>query len=71
AALEGAKAVKALMEDVELPTSLAEIGVPKGDLPELAAEALEKYPRPNNPRQLTKEGALKLYERIWEGRLGD
>jgi alcohol dehydrogenase len=70
AALEGAKAVRALMEDVGLPTSLKELGAPKGDLPKLAAEMIEKYPRPNSPRQFTKEGALKLYERIWEGRLG-
>jgi len=70
AALEGAKAVRALMEDVGLPTSLKELGAPKGDLPKLAAEMIEKYPRPNSPRQLTKESALKLYERIWEGRLG-
>lgn len=71
AAVEGAKAVKALMEDVELPTSLSELGVPKGDLQELAVEVLEKYPRPNSPRQLTKEGALRLYERMWEGKIGD
>jgi hypothetical protein len=30
---------------------------------------IEKYPRPNSPRQLTKEGALRLYERIWEGKI--
>ena len=36
-------------------------------LPKLAKECIEKYPRKNNPRELTYEDALKLYENMWEG----
>jgi len=63
-------AVKKLIEDVNLPSSLKEAGVPKEDLPILAEELVNVYPRQNNPRIITKEEAIKLYERAWEGRIG-
>lgn len=72
--LEGAfkaiVAVKELIEDVGLPSSLKETGVPKAVLPILADELVNFYPRPNNPKQITKKEAMELYEKAWEGRIG-
>ena len=69
AAWKAIKAVKKLIEDVKLPTSLKEIGVPKEKLPEYAEELVTQYPRPNNPRRVTKEDILVMYEKMWEGEL--
>ena len=70
-AFKAVVAVKKLIEDVKLPSSLREAGVPKKDLQVLAEELITFYPRQNNPRMITKEDAIKLYERAWEGRIGD
>lgn len=70
-AFKAVVAVKKLIEDVGLPSSLREAGVPKKDLQVLAEELITFYPRQNNPRMITKEDAIKLYERAWEGRIGD
>jgi len=69
-AFKAVAAVKRLIEDVGLPSSLKEAGVPKEDLPILAEELVNVYPRQNNPRAITKEEAVKLYERAWEGEIG-
>ena len=61
-------AVKRLMEEVNVPTRLKDVGVPKEALPELAQE-LMRSPCPYDPRKLTKEDAIKIYERMWEGKL--
>jgi alcohol dehydrogenase len=76
AAYKGIYAVRQLIEDIGLPTTLREIGVKKEELPKLAEDML------NIPwitvfweyftiRQMTKENALKLLENIWEGNLGE
>jgi alcohol dehydrogenase class IV len=58
-----------LLQDLRIPRSLREMGIPREDLKNLAREMIEVYPRPNNPRQLTIEEAEKLYEEMWDGTL--
>jgi alcohol dehydrogenase len=76
ASYKGIYAVKQLIEDIGLPTTLKEIGVKKEDLPKLAEDML------NIPwitvfweyftiREMTSKNALKLLENIWEGKLGE
>lgn len=67
AASKAVQLVLRLMNDVELPTSLKEINIPQADLQDLAHEMVTTYHRPNNPRKVTPENALKLYQRIWRG----
>lgn len=59
--------VRSLLRDLNMPLNLQELDIPKDDLKLLAKELIEKYPRKNNPRQLTFEDSLKLYKRMWEG----
>ena len=70
ASSDAAYAVKELMIDVDLPTSLKEIGISKEEIPEMA-EALLGNTRllSRNPRIITKKHAVLLFEKIWEGRL--
>lgn len=68
AAEKSVEAVKQLVQEVGVPTDLRSIGVQKAILPNLAAECLEKYPRPNNPVLMSPQDAVALYNRIWEGR---
>lgn len=68
AAEKSVEAVKHLVQEVGVPTNLKSIGVQQAILPLLAAECLEKYPRPNNPVPLSAQEAVALYKRIWEGR---
>lgn len=59
-------AVRTLCEDIGIPLSLSEIGVPGDDIPRLVEGAL-KVTRPveNNPRKLEKEEAQYIYERAF------
>ena len=71
AAYAAVDAVRELIEDVGLPTTLKEVGVMKKDLPGLAEKAV------TNPwiktmfsyaiRDMTKEAALKFLEKMWGG----
>ena len=58
--------IRTLCEDIGIPSSLAEIGVPGDDIPKLVEGAL-KVTRPveNNPRKLEKEEAQYIYERAF------
>jgi alcohol dehydrogenase len=59
--------VHQLIKDVGMPRSLKEMNVPREDLDMLAKELVEKYQRYNNPRRLSYEDALRLYEVMWDG----
>lgn len=66
---EGARAVeavRALCRDIGIPTSLADLGIPRSDIPMLAEGAL-KVTRPveNNPRSLGKDEAESLYQQAF------
>lgn len=57
-----------LCKDIGLPTDMRGIGVPEEDIPGLAAVAM-KVARPleNNPRPLSEEDAIRIYENAYNG----
>jgi len=76
AAYRGIYAVKKLLEDLNLPTSLSRVkGADKRDLAKIV-EILAENPRAYQAfaddckRKMTKEDIKKLLENIWEGTLG-
>jgi alcohol dehydrogenase len=71
AAYKGINAVRQLIKDVDLPVAYKDIGMKEEDL-EKVAELLVTSPRiadirPNLVRKLTRENALWLIKRAWEG----
>jgi alcohol dehydrogenase class IV len=54
--------LRSIADDSGLPSSLAELGVAKSDLPRLAQEASEQWTGRFNPRPLN---ALEIYECAW------
>lgn len=76
AAYKGVYAVKKLLEDLNLPTSLSMVkGADKNDLAEIV-EILTENPRAYQAfaddckRKMTKENVKKLLEKMWKGTLG-
>jgi alcohol dehydrogenase class IV len=71
AATHAAKAVNDLMVDVNLPTSLKELGIPRNALPAMAEKLLATSRLlARNPRHMRREDAVRLFERMWGGKLG-
>lgn len=68
AAAAAVDAVRTLCKDIGIPSNLAEIGVPRADIPVLVEGAL-KVTRPveNNPRILGNDEAAAIYERAFRG----
>ena len=58
-----------LTADVKLPLSLKEMGFKHEDVAKMGELNVAKYPRPNNPRSMSKEDSLALFEAMWEGDL--
>ena len=56
-----------LTKDVKMPVSLKEMGFRHEDVPKMAEICITKYPRPNNPRPMSKEDCLALFEAMWQG----
>ncbi len=56
--------VKELKEDLGLPT-LKDLGVEKGDLEKLAEMSENNISNPSNPRPMSKEDYLKLFEKAY------
>ena len=54
--------LREIASDAGLPSSLAELGVPKADLPRLSEEAAEQWTGRFNPRPIN---ALEIYECAW------
>lgn len=69
AAQRAAEMVYDLIVDIKMPVSLKEIGFRHEDVPRMAEICVAKYPRPNNPRPMTKEECLPLFEAMWKGKL--
>lgn len=66
AALKAVEAVKKLAQDIEVPLRLSDLGIPKSALPWMAEEALKVVrPLENNPRSISKEDALRIYEAVY------
>lgn len=69
AAKEAVKTTWRLVEDLDVPLSLKDIGVSRAELEKLAERTVKEWPRPNSPIELTKERVLKVYESMYEGKL--
>ena len=63
--------IQSLCRDVGIPEALRSLGLAREQLPEMVAECLERYPRPNNPRPLEQRALASLYQAMWEGRPAD
>ena len=59
-----------LNEALGMPASLEEVSVRRQDLPAMVDECLDKYPRPNNPVPVEREGLLELYDHLFTGDVG-
>ena len=65
-ARHAAKAVKALYEDLVIPQSLTELGIPKDAIPEMAEAAMAVTRlMGNNPRSMTAADAVEIYEKAY------
>jgi len=75
AAYKGIYAVRQLIEDVGLPTTLKEIGVKREEIPKLAEDMvtipwIKDFFDYYTIREMTKENAIKLLQNMWERKLG-
>ncbi len=62
------EAVFELAEDVGVPMTLTELGIPEDAIPEMAKGAMEvAVPIANNPRPMTVEAAMEIYRNAYEG----
>ena len=66
AAMLAVESVKRLAQDLEVPQRLSDLGIPKTAIPAMAEEAM-KVARPleNNPRPVSLEDAVGIYERVF------
>ncbi len=64
-----AEKARGIAEHLKIPTTLKELGVAESDLPTLAEECLEMYPRPNSPLVFDRRSMSEFYRRMWEGNL--
>jgi len=63
-------AVKELIEELGLPSTLREMNVLKDELPNLADQTLKTtYGVSSNPRRIAKEEMLNIYENMWTGKV--
>ncbi|MEM0453567.1 MAG: iron-containing alcohol dehydrogenase [Sulfolobales archaeon] len=69
AAEEVIKATWKLVEDLDVPLSLRDIGISKSEVETIAERSVKEWPRPNSPIELTKERVTKVVEAMYEGRL--
>jgi len=68
AAVMAVRAVHKLTQDLNIPW-LRDLGATREQLPSLAEACISDWSRTNSPRQLTKESALEVFERMWAGKL--
>jgi alcohol dehydrogenase len=74
-AYKGIYAVRELIEDVGLPTTLKEIGVKRKEIPKIAEDMLttpwtKVFFDFYTIREMTKENAIRLLENMWDGKVG-
>ncbi len=67
AAQRAVEMVYDLTAEVKMPVSLKEMGFQHEDVYKMAEICITKYPRVNNPRPMSKEDCLALFEAMWEG----
>lgn len=56
-----------LTASLQMPASLAEVGIAANDIPTMAAEIVELYPRPNSPAPLATEPLTRLLQHFRDG----
>ncbi|MDE6416456.1 MAG: lactaldehyde reductase [Duncaniella sp.] len=64
AAMAAVKAVRDLAIKVGIPQHLTELGISASDIPALAAQAIEDVCTPGNPRDVTLEEIVELYNKV-------
>jgi len=69
AAQRAVELVYDLIADVKVPLSLKEMGFKREHIPKVAELCITRYPRANNPRPMSKEQCLALFESMWEGKI--
>lgn len=74
ASYKSIEATLRLMDDIDTPISLKEVGVPREDLKRLAEYVVNERQhmynlKAFNPRRLTLENVTQLLEKMWEGRI--
>ena len=74
AAQEAVRSVSRLVEDLELPTSLKALRIPKSELPRIVSYIVEErqfmYDLTSwNPKKLSTENVTELFDKMWEGSL--
>ncbi len=62
-----AREVHRLGTSIGIPEAWRTLGLTHEDLPALVDECVSRYPRPNNPRPLTHDSLLRLYQAAWDG----
>jgi len=68
-AQRAAQLVYDLMVDVKMPLSLENMGFKHEVIPKMAEVCITRYPRVNNPRPMSKEECVALFESMWEGKV--
>jgi alcohol dehydrogenase class IV len=59
-----------LLENIGLPATLRQYGgIAESDLTAAAEMMIEKYPRPENPRPMDRNEAIRFWRSMWEGNL--
>lgn len=61
--------VNDLAASLQIPLSLAAVGITADDLPSMAAECCERYPRPNNPRTVERREVERLLRQFHAGEI--
>jgi alcohol dehydrogenase class IV len=66
AAYRSVEAVKNLLRDVDMPTTLTELNIPRSAIPEMAAASINVTRlMGNNPRRMTAKDSEKVYEKAF------
>jgi alcohol dehydrogenase class IV len=70
AAFSSARAFKKLLVDLNFPTSIKDIGVTKDMIPDIAKNVFKSTAHvPRNPRKITEEDMVSLFEKAYLGKL--
>lgn len=59
------EAVSELSKTLKIPQTLREIGIPKEMIPQLAEQAINDVCTPGNPREVTKEDIINIYNKAY------
>jgi alcohol dehydrogenase class IV len=62
-----AEKIRGIARHLKIPGTLKDLGVAEEELPTLAKECLEVYPRPNSPLVFDDRSMIRFYRMMWEG----